>query len=88
MNSGVLILVFWSPKNPLIVQIEKRTWKLCETTGEIPKPRNGAKSFVIDGKLFIYGVCSQKCETDASYKELFELNLSKINTLKVPSKFF
>jgi len=79
--------IYLSQKDFLISQIDKRAWKLCETVGEGPKPKEGAKSWIKDGNLYIYGGSTRNSKNKVNYSELFKLNLSKIYQRFNPAYF-
>ena len=73
--------IYLSQNSPLISQIEKRTWTLCDTICRGPKPKEGAKSWIKDGNFYVYGGFTRAGKNRINYSELFQLNLSKIFTL-------
>jgi len=75
-----------SLKALLISSIVRRTWKQCDTIGEGPDPKDGAKSWIKDDKLYVYGGLTRNSEIKVNYSELFELNLSKRNPFSTKLK--
>ncbi len=95
-------MIFISHKN-LILAIEERTWKLCETSRQAPsnllreyfllrktkiEAREGARSFVAEDTFYIYGGYSTRSKVKINFSELWALNLGKVHLIDGQSHCF